>query len=134
MPASIEMGKEYYEYLKNTPCGVLSSDGSVVAEGKSADDNTVKACMLTAASGVGGKQAHGAIGAIVSQMKKVGVSFTDKATWIVEDHGHKLAVIVIQTNATNYSSTLRTDGMGTMGKNYCEVLLAGGRDSKSAGR
>jgi hypothetical protein len=131
MPAVIEMGKEYYKYLQETPCGVLSEDGSVVGEGSSADESAVKTLMHTAANGVGGKQAHGAIGAIVSHMKRVGVSFAQRATWIVEDYGHKLVVIVIQTDATNYTSTMRTDGMGSRGKNYCEVVLVGARDARS---
>lgn len=135
MPAVLEVGKEYYDYLKKTPCGVLNKDGSVAAEGKSADDDAVGACMITAMTGVGGKKPHGAIGAIVSKLKGVGVSFTEKATWIVEDLGNKLHVIVIQTNATNYHSSMRTDGKGTTGKNFCEVLLCtGGRGSKRTGR
>jgi hypothetical protein len=131
MPARLTLGKDYYAYLQQNPCGVLDSGGNVCATGSAGQE---AACFLTAASGVGGASPHGAIGAIVSQMKSVGVSFTPRAAWFVEDKGSHLEVVVLQTDATNYSSTMRTDGLGTRGKNFCEVFPGKGGSQQGAAR
>ena len=131
MPARLTVGREYYQYLKDNPCGVLDSSGNVCATGKAGDE---AACFHTAASGVGGAAPHGAIGAIVKQMKSVGVSFTPRAAWFVEDKGSHLDVVVLQTNATNYTSQLRSDGLGSRGKNFCEVFPGKGGSQQGAAR